>query len=84
MVEKAKILSMPLTGMVPTKSWYTMIRDRIGKELMNAHEPLIVQPEVESPMVEPPVVEQPEVVPLSIYKYSTSLRSSFLVVVLLR
>jgi hypothetical protein len=38
MVEEAKILSMPLAGMDPlTKSWYMMIRDRIGKELMSAH-----------------------------------------------
>jgi hypothetical protein len=42
MVEEAKILLMPLTGMDPTKSWYMMIRDRIGKELMNAHEPPVV------------------------------------------
>jgi hypothetical protein len=34
-----------------------MIRDRIAKELMSAHEPVVVQPEVE----EPPMVEVEEV-----------------------
>jgi hypothetical protein len=29
-----------------TKSWYMMIRDRIDKELMSAHELLVVQPKV--------------------------------------
>jgi hypothetical protein len=39
-VEEAKILSMPLTGMdALTKSWYIMIRDRIGKKLMSIQEP---------------------------------------------
>jgi hypothetical protein len=52
MVDKAKILSMPLEGMDPlTKSWYMMIRDRIRKELMSAHKPPIVPPEVEEPPV---------------------------------
>jgi hypothetical protein len=38
MVEEDKILSMPSAGMDPLiKSWYMMIRDRIGKELMSAH-----------------------------------------------
>jgi hypothetical protein len=36
MVEEAKIMSMTLVGM--TKSWYMMIHDLIGKELMSAHE----------------------------------------------
>jgi hypothetical protein len=41
MVEEAKILSMLLEGMDPlTKTWYMMIRDRIAKELMSAHDPL--------------------------------------------
>jgi hypothetical protein len=58
MVEEAKILSMPLEGMdLLTKAWYIMIRDRIAMELMSAHEPVVVQPEVE----EPPVVEVEEV-----------------------
>jgi hypothetical protein len=67
LVEEAKILSMPLAGMDPlTKSWYMMIRVRISKEVMSAHEPPVVQPEVEeSPMV-PPEVEVEEVVPPSI------------------
>jgi hypothetical protein len=57
MVEEAKILSMPLAGMDPlTKSWYMMIHDRIGKELMSAHEPPVVQPRVEQPPVVPPEV----------------------------
>jgi hypothetical protein len=57
MVEEAKIWSMPLEGMYPlTKSWYMMIRDCIGKEMMSAHEPAVVQSEVEeSPMVQPEV-----------------------------
>jgi hypothetical protein len=57
MVEEAKILSMPLEGIYPlTKSWYIMIRDRIGNELMSAHEPAVVHPEVkESPVVSPEV-----------------------------
>jgi hypothetical protein len=43
MVEKAKILSMPLEGIDPlTKTWYMMICDRIAKELMSAHEPAVV------------------------------------------
>jgi hypothetical protein len=47
MVEEAKILLMPLEGMDPlTKSWYIMIRDRIDKELMSAHELPVVQPKV--------------------------------------
>jgi hypothetical protein len=55
MVEEAKILLMPLAGMdALTKSWYyMMIRDRTGKELMSAHEPPVVQPEVEEPPVVP-------------------------------
>jgi hypothetical protein len=58
MMEEAKILSMPLEGIDPlTETWYMMIRDRIAKELMSAHEPAVVQPEVE----EPPVVEVEEV-----------------------
>jgi hypothetical protein len=67
MVEEAKILSMPLEGMDPlTKTWYMMIRDRIAKELMSAHEPAVeeprvVQPEVEEPSVVPLVVEVVEV-----------------------
>jgi hypothetical protein len=70
MVEDAKILLMPLEGMDPlTKSWYMMIYDQIGKELMSAHEPAAVQPEVEESLVVPPeveVVEVEEVVPSSI------------------
>jgi hypothetical protein len=63
MVEEAKILSMPLEGMDPlTKSWYMMIRHQIGKELMSAHEPPVVPPEVE----EPPEVEVVEMVLTSI------------------
>jgi hypothetical protein len=67
MVEEAKILSMPLEGMDPlTKTWYMMIRDRIAKDLMSAHEPAVeeprvVQPELEEPLVVPPVVEVEEV-----------------------
>jgi hypothetical protein len=57
MVEEAKILSMPLEGMDPlTKTWYMMICDRIAKELMSAHEPAVVQPEVEEPPVVPPIL----------------------------
>jgi hypothetical protein len=72
MVEDVKILLMPLEGMDPlTKSWYMMIRDRIGKELMNAHEPAAMQSEVEESSVVPPeveveVAEVEEVVPSSI------------------
>jgi hypothetical protein len=70
MVEEAKILSMPLAGMDPlTKSWYMMICDRIGKELMSAHEPSVMQPEVEEiPVVllEVEVEDVEEVVPSSI------------------
>jgi hypothetical protein len=59
MEEEAKILSMTLEGMDPlTKTWYMMIRDRIAKELMSAHEPAVVQPKVEEPPVVPPVVEE--------------------------
>jgi hypothetical protein len=62
MVEEAKILSMSLEGMDPlTKIWYMMIRDCIAKELISAHEPAVVQPEVEEPLVVPPVVEVVEV-----------------------
>jgi hypothetical protein len=67
MVEEAKILSMPLEGMDPlTKTWYMMIRDRIAKDLMSAHEPAVeeprvVQPELKEPPVVPPVVEVEEV-----------------------
>jgi hypothetical protein len=67
MVEEAKILSMPLEDMDPlTKTWYMIIRDRIAKDLMSAHEPVmeeprVVQPEVEEPSVVPPVVEVVEV-----------------------
>jgi hypothetical protein len=62
MVEEAKILLMPLEGMDPlTKTWYMMMCDRITKELMSAHEPTVVQPEVEEPPVVPPVVEVEEV-----------------------
>jgi hypothetical protein len=62
MVKEAKILSMPLEGMNPlTKTWYMMIRDRITKELMSAHEPTVVQPEVVEPSVVPPVLEVVEV-----------------------
>jgi hypothetical protein len=62
MVEEAKILSMPLEGLdALTKTWYMMICDRIVKELMSAHEPAVVQPEVEEPPVVPPVVEVEEV-----------------------
>jgi hypothetical protein len=67
MVEEAKILLMPLEGMDPlTKTWYMMIRDRIAKDLMSAHEPAVeeprvMQPEVEEPPVVPPVVEAVEV-----------------------
>jgi hypothetical protein len=62
MVEEAKILSMPLDGMDPlTQTWYMMIRDRITKELMSAHKPTVVQPEVEkSPVVEVVEVEEVE------------------------
>jgi hypothetical protein len=57
MVEEAKILSMPLEGMDPlTKTWYMMICDRIAKELMSAHKPAVVQPEVEELLVVPPVL----------------------------
>jgi hypothetical protein len=67
MVEEAKILSLPLEGMDPlTKTWYMMIRDRIAKELMSAHEPVVVQPEVEEFLVVPPVVEVEEEVLSSI------------------
>jgi hypothetical protein len=70
MVEEAKILSMPLEGMDPlARSWYMMIRDNIGKELMSAHKPTVVQPEVEKSPVVPPeveVVRVEEVVPSSI------------------
>jgi hypothetical protein len=67
MVEEAKILSIPLAGMDPlTKSWYMMIRDHIGNELMSAHEPPVVQPEVEEPEVVPSEVEVEQVVPSSI------------------
>jgi hypothetical protein len=53
MVEEAKILSMPLTGMDAwIKSWYMMIRDRIGKEMMTAQEPPMVPPLMEEPKVE--------------------------------
>jgi hypothetical protein len=38
-----------------------MIRDRIAKELMSAHELAVVQPEVEEPSMVPPVVEVVEV-----------------------
>jgi hypothetical protein len=48
---------MPVEG----KTWYMMIRDQIAKELMNAHEPAVVQPEVEESPVVPPVVEVDEV-----------------------
>jgi hypothetical protein len=62
MVEDVKILLMPLEGMDPlTKSRYMMIRDRIGKELMNAHEPVAMQPEVEESSVVPLEVEVVEV-----------------------
>jgi hypothetical protein len=63
MVEEAKILSMPLEGVDPlTKTWYIMIRDRIAKELMGAHEPEVEEPPVVQPEVEePPVVEVVEV-----------------------
>jgi hypothetical protein len=67
MVEEAKILLMPLEGMDPlTKTWYMMIRDRIAKDLMSAHEPAVeeprvMQPEVEEPPVVPPMVEAVEV-----------------------
>jgi hypothetical protein len=62
MVDEAKILSMPLEGMDPlTKSWYMMIRDRIGKKLMSAHELAVVQPEVEESPVVWPEVEVVEV-----------------------
>jgi hypothetical protein len=65
MVEDVKILLMPLEGMDPlTKSWYMMIRDWIGKELMNAHEPAAMQPEVEESSVVPPEVEVVEVAEL--------------------
>jgi hypothetical protein len=38
MVEEAKITSIPLKGMdALTKSWYMMIHDRIGKELMSTN-----------------------------------------------
>jgi hypothetical protein len=47
MVEEANILSMPLAGMTLTKSWYMMICDPIDKELISAHEPPVVPPEVE-------------------------------------
>jgi hypothetical protein len=67
MVEEAKILSMPLQGMDPlTKTWYEMICDRIAKELMSAHEPVVEEPrvvqlEVEEPPMVPPGVEVVEV-----------------------
>jgi hypothetical protein len=49
---------MSLEGMNPlTKTWYMMIRDRLAKELMSAHEPAVVQPEVEESPVVPSVVE---------------------------
>jgi hypothetical protein len=58
---------MPLEGMDPlTKSWYMMIRDRIGKELISAHKPAIVQPEVEELPVVQPEMEVEEVVASSI------------------
>jgi hypothetical protein len=64
MVEEAKILSMPLEAMDPlTKTWYMMIRDRIAKELMSAHEPAVEEPAVEEPPVVQPEVEEPPVVP---------------------
>jgi hypothetical protein len=59
MVEEAKILSIPLTGMdALTKSWYMMIRDRIGKEMMSSQEPLVVPSVMEEPEVElvPPAI----------------------------
>jgi hypothetical protein len=67
MVEEAKILSMPLEGMDPlTNTWYMMIRDRIAKELMSAHEPVVEEPPVvqldmEESSVVPPGVEVEEV-----------------------
>jgi hypothetical protein len=43
---------MPLAGMdALTKSWYMMIHDWIGNELMSANETPVVQPEVEEPLV---------------------------------
>jgi hypothetical protein len=65
MVEEVKILAISLTDMdALTKSWYMMIRDRIGKEVMSTQEPPVVPPMREEPQAEeeaPPVMEEPEV-----------------------